>query len=794
MKFSESWLREWVDSDLSTEALVKVLTMAGLEIDGDEPVAASFEGVVVAEVRDVAQHPDADKLRVCQVFDGEATLQVVCGAANVRPGLKVPFARIGAVLGADFRIRKAKLRGVESNGMLCSAEELGMAESADGLLELPADAPTGLDIRNYLQLDDRTIEVDLTPNRGDCLGIAGLARELAALTGKVAIPPEMPAVPARIEDSFPVDIEAPADCPVYLGRVIRNINPEVDTPLWMQEKLRRSGLRSIDPVVDVTNYVMLELGQPMHAFDLDQLQGGIRVRRALAGETLQLLDGKELTLDDDTLVIADHKRALAMAGIMGGKESGVGPLTRNIFLECAGFAPLAIAGRARRHGLHTDSSHRYERGVDPCLQARAIERATALLLAISGGEPGPVIEGRGQGCEARCVRLRRERIAALLGMSFDDDEVVAILQRLGLVLAESGEGYWIFEVPSWRYDLGIEADLIEELARVKGYEHVPVSAPRMPLRLRPAPETRLPLRRVRHALADLGYQEVVTYSFVDAELDEVLRHDKSAANAAPLELANPISRDMAVMRSTLWPGLVKTLKHNQNRQQSRLRLFETGLSFNRNNNDIEQSLKIASLVWGAQLPEQWGQAERPADFFDLKGDVEALLDLTHAADQFRFVEATHPALQPGMTARIERGGELAGWIGALHPRICQAIDIPGKVFLMELDFAILSGMRVPAVTEVSRFPAVRRDLALVVDEGVAASALLEVLQRTGGESLLEVGFFDLYQGDSIGKGKKSLALSLTFQHPTRTLSDSDINPIIDSCIKTLHDEFKAELR
>lgn len=801
MKISERWLREWVDHGKSAEELVHLLTMAGLEVDASEPAAAPCEGVVVAEVLSVSAHPDADKLRVCEVDDGSTTVQVVCGAANVRPGLRVPFARVGAVLGLDFRIKKAKLRGVESNGMLCSAEELGLAESSEGLLELPAAAPLGADIRDYLQLDDTLIEVDLTPNRGDCLGIAGLAREVAVLTGKRTTPVASVAIPGQGEAGMAVHIEAADACPRYLGRVIRNINPEVDTPLWMQEKLRRCGLRSIDPVVDVTNFVLLELGQPMHAFDLDKLEGDIRVRFAGKGEELELLDGKTLKLDDDILVIADQSKALAMAGVMGGKFSSVGPLTRNIFLECAFFAPLAIAGRARRFGMHTDSSHRYERGVDYCLQQQAMERATALLLEIVGGEPGPVVEALGTLPQPVQVRLRAARIETLLGMALAGDEVLSILESLGLRLCASDSDSWTFAVPSWRFDISIEADLIEELARVHGYDQLPVTAPRMPLHLKPTTEQALSLRRARHCLADLGYQEVVTYSFVDAELDAVLKQAEEQPGAA-LALANPISSEMAVMRSSLWPGLIKTLKHNQNRQQNRLRLFETGLSFSNKNNTIEQKPKVACLIWGEHSPEQWSQDSRAADFFDLKGDLELLLGLTHCSDEFRFVAAEHPALQPGVTARIERRGgqggephwEELGWIGALHPRICQAIDITGKVFLAEVDFELLRQARIARVTDVSRFPTVGRDLALVLAEDVAAAAVLDCVRESCGESLLEVGIFDLYQGDTIEKGKKSLALGLTFQHPTRTLSDNDINPIIDSCIKTLHDKFKAELR
>ncbi|HWK53105.1 MAG TPA: phenylalanine--tRNA ligase subunit beta [Hyphomicrobiales bacterium] len=790
MKISERWLREWVDPAIDTDELVKRVTMAGLEVDGIEIACGPFTDVVVAEVLVREQHPDADKLSLCQVSDGAQTCQIVCGALNVRAGLKVPLARIGAELGGGLKIKKAKLRGVESFGMLCSAEELGMAEGAEGLLELPADAPLGVNVREYLGLDDALIEVDLTPNRGDCLSIAGLAREVGVLTRTPVTPPVIDAVPATVPDSLPVELLQPDACPRYLGRVIRRIDQNVETPLWMQEKLRRCGLRSIDPVVDVTNYVLLELGQPMHAFDLDKLEGGIRVRLAQQGETLTLLDGKDVTLDSETLVIADHAKAVAMAGIMGGKHSAVGASTQDIFLESAFFSPLAIAGRARRYGLHTDASHRYERGVDYDLPRRAIERATALLLSIVGGEAGPITAAEAALPIVTPVTLRRERVTRLLGFCPEQEEVVDILQRLGFTQAGQGGDPSNWNVPSWRFDVSLEADLIEELARVHGYDQLPVRAPLTRLSLQPRPEGVLDASLLRRLQVSLGYQEVVTYSFVDAELDAALAH----APTPPVALANPISQDMGVMRSSLWPGLIKTLKHNQNRQQERCRLFEIGLSFVRNNKELEQKIKVGSLIWGAALPEQWASVERSVDFFDLKGDVEALLGLTHAAGEFRFEPATHPALQPGQTARIERNGQALGWIGALHPQLLQVLDIPGKAFLMELDFALLREAALPVAVELSRFPSVRRDLAFVLDRDVPVSALEQTLREVAGSELKDLILFDLFAGQNIEKGKKSLALGLTFQHASRTLMDLEINPIIDSCIKALQAKFNAELR
>jgi len=790
MKISERWLREWVDPELSTEQLLHKLTMAGLEVDGAEAAGGSFTGVVVGQVLDVEPHPAADKLQICRVSDGNSSFQVVCGARNVRQGMKVPFAMIGARLDADFVIKSAKLRGVESHGMLCSAAELGMVEEAEGLLELPAKAPLGGDVRDFLQLEDTLIEVDLTPNRGDCLSIAGLAREVAVLTRATLNKPVFAPIPAAVVDQLPITLQSPEACPRYLGRVIRDINPDAETPLWMQEKLRRGGLRCIDPVVDVTNFVLLELGQPLHAFDLAKLEGGIHVRHAVAGEKLLLLDGKEVQLNPDTLVIADERKALAMAGVMGGKESAVGPRTQDIFLESAFFSPLAIAGRARRYGMHTDAAHRYERGVDFNLAPLAMERATALLLDIVGGKPGPVVESRGALPEVAPVLLRRQRLEQLLGIALPQQEILDILASLGLNLLSEVAGDWVFAVPSWRFDISIEVDLIEEVARVYGYDRLPVRGQSGSLSLQSQPETELSLRSVRNLLCGLAYQEVVTYSFVPPDLNAAL----GAVAEESLTLANPISQDMSSMRTSLWPGLLKTLVHNQNRQQGRARLFEAGLVFSLKNKKIEQNIKVGCLLCGSYLPEQWGSSVREVDFFDLKGDAELVLGLSHAAEQFRFEAASHEALQPGQSARILRAGVVVGWIGALHPALLQALDIKGKVFLLELDFASIREARLTTVSELSRFPAVRRDLALVLNQEVTAEAVQELLKEVAGAELQELHIFDLYQGASVENGKKSLALGLTFQHPSRTLTDLEINPIIDSCIKALEAKFNAELR
>ncbi len=794
MIFSEQWLREWVNPPLTTQNLMDQLTMAGLEIDGCEPVAAEFSGVVVAEVRQVEPHPDADKLRVCQVFDGTSTLQVVCGASNVRAGMRVPFATVGARLAGKsgdqvITIKQARLRGVESSGMLCSAQELGIADSADGLLELPVDAPLGRDIRDYLHLDDVSLELDLTPNRGDCLGIVGVAREIAALNGLTVNQPVIDAVPATIPDSFPVSIEASAQCPRYLGRVVRGVNPAAPTPLWMAERLRRSGLRCIDAVVDVTNYVLLELGQPMHAFDLARLNKQICVRLARDGEKLVLLDGKEITLSADVLVIADDDRALAMAGVMGGGESGVGAQTRDVFLECAFFSPLAIAGRARRYGLHTDASHRYERGVDFELQARAMERATALLLQIAGGQAGPVRESLGRLPQAPVVTLQFAKLARVLGLQIEPAQICAILERLGVSIVEQNELGITASIPSFRFDLSLDVDLIEEIARVHGYNNLPKTRARSPMALGSSTEIRSEPGRIKDRLASLGYQEVITYSFVDPQLQS-----RIIPSVDGIALQNPISADMSVMRTSMWPGLLNTLIHNTNRQQERVRIFETGLIFQRIDGKTVQPAKIGGLIFGKVQPQLWSSDGRDADYFDLKGDVESILDLSPGLGPLSFAPETHPALHPGQSAAIHANGKKIGIMGALSPLLQREFGFSKKIYLFELDIESILESRVPRMRELSRFPEVGRDLAVVISVDVSSEQIVACIRDIAGPLLVDLRIFDVYQGDAIEKNKKSIALGLTLQHPSRTLGDDDINGIIDSCVKELQAKFNAKLR
>jgi phenylalanyl-tRNA synthetase beta chain len=791
MKFSEQWLRGWVSPQASRDELVARLSMAGLEVDSVTLAAGEFSGVIVGEVLATEQHPDADKLRVCQVSDGSETFQVVCGAPNVRPGLKIPFAKIGALLPGDFKIKKAKLRGVESNGMLCSQSELQVGEGNDGLMELPDDAPTGQDFRVYLELDDASIEVDLTPNRGDCLSLAGLAREVGALYAAPVTRPSIAAVAAVNDEVRPVEVLAPAACPRFLGRVVRNVDLSKTTPLWMVERLRRSEVRSIDAAVDITNYVMIELGQPMHAYDLAEINGGIRVRMAEEGEKITLLDGQEVALRGDTLVIADHARLLGIAGVMGGENSGVTAKTRDVFLEAAFFEPISVAGKARSYGLHTDASHRFERGVDSNLAREAMERATALLLDIAGGEPGPIIECVSEQHlpQIAPITLRAERVSQMLGLELGAAEIETLLTGLGLRVTTSGQGQWSVEVPSHRFDISLEVDLIEELARLYGYNRLPVRYPQARLAPQASPEARSDLPALRRLLVARGYQEAITYSFIDPKLFELF-----SPGVEPLLLANPISADMAAMRSSLWPGLVKALQHNLNRQQDRVRLFESGLRFVGQLEGLKQEPMLAGVVCGSRLPEGWAQGRETVDFFDVKADVEAVLGFAGALDAFTFVPGQHPALHPGQTARIERDGQEVGYLGALHPELVKSLGLDRAVFVFELVLAEVSEGRLPKFQELSRFPEVRRDLALLADRDVAASSVLAVIRENAGEWLTDLRLFDVYQGKGIDPHRKSLAVGLTWQHPSRTLNDDEVNATTQTILTSLEQRLNATLR
>ncbi|WP_160153304.1 phenylalanine--tRNA ligase subunit beta [Microbulbifer sp. ALW1] len=794
MKFSNAWLREWVNPDLTAQQLADQITMAGLEVDSVEPVAGEFSGVVVGEIVACEQHPDADKLRVCQVKGHpEGDMQVVCGAPNARVGIKIPFALVGAKLPGDFKIKKAKLRGVESFGMLCAQTELELGDDSDGIWELPADAPTGTDLREFLNLNDSIIEVDLTPNRSDCLGVAGIAREVGVLNRCAVQAPAIEPVAPVIDDSLQVSLLAEEACPRYVGRVIRNIDITTTTPLWMQERLRRSGVRTIDPVVDVTNYVLLELGQPMHAFDLAKLSGGIKVRMAEQGEKLTLLDEQEVELKSDTLVIADEKSALAIAGVMGGLDSSVTENTKDIFLESAFFSPLAIAGKARSYGLHTDSSHRFERGVDYRLQEKAIERATQLLLDIVGGEPGPVhLREVTEAMPAeRRITLRRNRVKTGLGIDMADNEIVEIITRLGLEkLSETDEG-WTFLVPSFRFDIAIESDLLEELARVYGYNRIPSISFNAALDIVPRAEAEVAQNRLEQTLLSRGYQEAITFSFIDRDTSA-----KFSPDVEPVALQNPISAELSVMRTTLMAGLVKTLQYNLNRQQDRLRLFETGLRFvpGKEGEELKQERMIAGLIYGTRQPEGWTGSKDLVDFYDIKADVEALLEHYDAQGEFTFAPAKHPALHPGQCAAVLRKGTQVGVIGALHPELQKTFDLPKSAFLFELSLDGLGQAVIPAFAPLSKFPEVRRDLAILADVETPVGELAETAVEAAGEYLTDFNIFDVYQGKGIDFNRKSVAMGLTFQHPSRTLNDEEINASVEAVVSQLEQKYNASLR
>lgn len=791
MRFSEQWLREWVNPSITREELAEQLTMAGLEVDAIEPVAAKFDQVVVGEVLSLEKHPDADKLRVCQVNVGDKQpLIIVCGAANVHAGMKAPTALVGASLPGGLKIKKSKLRGVESHGMLCSAAELGLAESAEGLLPLPDDAPVGQSIREHLQLDDVSIELGLTPNRGDCLGIEGIAREVAVLNRLAFQGPAIDEVKAHIKDVLPIKLTATSDCPQYCGRVIKGINPQATTPLWLQERLRRSGLRSLSPVVDVTNYVLLELGQPLHAFDLNRLEGGIEVRHARAGEQLHLLDGQTVDLQPGTLVIADHRKPLAMAGIMGGEESAVHTDTTDIFLESAWFNPLAIAGKARAYGLHTDSSHRFERGVSSALQRRALERATALLLDIVGGQPGPLIQETiaKEMPTVAPVPLREARIEHVLGVQLPAKDISDILTRLGMQLTPVKAG-WEVTPPAFRFDIRIEEDLIEEVARIYGYNKLTLEQPRTAMAIQPLPEARLGLRRIREAMVDLGYQEAVTYSFVDPKLQRILDPDGQA-----IPLANPISSEMSVMRTNLWAGLVQAAQYNLHRQQNRLLLFECGLKFVQQASDLQQKMMLAGLLTGSAFPEQWSASKRAVDFYDAKGHLEQVFAITGCFESFFFQAAEHPALHPGQSARIYRDSTPVGWLGAIHPRVAKVLNLDHTMYLFEIFTDSLQAGRLPHFEAVSKYPAIRRDLAIVVDMQVTARNVRDCIQKSAPQTLKKIELFDMYTGEGIDSGRKSLALGLTLQDLSRTLTDTEVDSAVQRIIENLRNELGANPR
>jgi len=787
MRISLHWLRDWVSTGDDIPALAHALTMAGLEIEGIDRAGPALSGVIVGEVRSITKHPDAEKLNVCSVFDGREELQIVCGAPNVRVGMKAPLAMIGATLPNGTKIKQAKLRGFESFGMLCSARELGLSEETSGLFDLPPELATGEDLVKALALDDTVFEVNLTPNRGDCMSVLGVAREVAAARKVPLTSPSAALVATSIADTFPVVLEAPQGCPKFVARVIRGIDGRASSPLWMQERLRRAGLRPISAVVDVTNYVMLELGQPMHAYDLARLSESIVVRFARNGETLKLLDGRTIELTPDVLVIADQQRPLGLAGVMGGEESGIAAGTSDVLLEVAYFDPDTIAGRGRRYGLVTDASQRFERGVDPQLQERAIERATQLLIECAGGQAGPVVvtgDAKPSWNDSP-IRVRHERVQKVLGVSIPAATIAELLQRLGMRL-DGGPTEWLVTPPSWRFDIRIEEDLIEEVARLYGFDNIPEQGARITQSLGAWTERQVRNERAADLLVDRGYQEAITYTFTDAAWQRILFPDE------PLPLKNPISAELGVMRLSLWPGLLQAVRENQRRQQPRVRLFEIGRRFGAH--DGAESEVVAGVVSGSALAEQWGVESQAVDFFDVKADVEALLALTGEADQFRFTPDKHPALHPGQSAKIWRGDRAIGWLGAIHPEHARRMDLTYPIFLFEIEVAPGLAVELPEYHEISKYPAIRRDIAVIVDEGTPAEALLGTTRSSAGELLKDVSVLSVYAGRQIEKGKKSIALGLQLQDTSRTLTDQEADAIVARVVEHLARQHAAVIR
>lgn len=787
MRISLQWLAEWADTGNDVRGLAHALTMVGLEVEGVHAAAPPLANVVVGEVKAVTRHPDAEKLNVCRVWNGREELQIVCGAPNVRVGMKAPLALIGAKLPNGMEIKQAKLRGVDSSGMLCSARELGLSEDAAGLFDLPAVLPAGQDLVAALGLNDTIFEVNLTPNRGDCMSVVGVAREVAALRKQPLHPLAMKPVEPKSTERFPVRLEGGAGCPKFVSRVIRGIRPQAKSPFWMQERLRRAGLRPISAVVDVTNYVMLELGQPLHAYDLDKLNGSIIVRFARAGETLKMLDGRVVELAPDILMIADERTLLGMAGVMGGEDSGISDGTVNVLLEGAFFTPSVVAGRGRRFGLITDASQRFERGVDPELQERAIERATELLLECAGGAAGPIeVTRAAESYPARsAIRVRHQRVQHVLGAPLAADPVADCLVRLGMKV-EGAAPVWSVTPPSWRFDVSIEEDLIEEVARLYGFDNIPEQNEIAAHRMQPWTETRAHNERAADLLVDRGYQEAITYSFTEPALQALLLPGPAFA------LANPISAELAVMRLSLWPGLLQALGSNQRRQQQRARLFEIGRRYA--GADGAETEVVAGVVAGSALPEQWGIEATKVDFFDVKADVEALLALTGMSAQFRFVAEHHAALHPGQSARIWRGDRAIGWLGALHPEHSRRLDLTYPVFVFEVETQSGLSRDIAVFAEISRYPAIRRDIAVIVDEALPAQTLLDTVRDAAGALMQDLTVLSVYRGRQFEKGKKSIALGLQLQDTSRTLTDSEADAIVARVIEQLTLKLNATIR
>ena len=791
MNISETWLRSFVNPDISSKELAEQLTMAGLEVGSVTPAAPEFTNVVTGKVVSCERHPNAEKLSLCRVdVADEEPLSIVCGAPNVREGLTVAVAKTGARLPGGLKIRRTKLRGEVSEGMICSARELGLGDEHDGILELPEIGDIGTDFRNALDLDDQVLELELTPNRGDCLGVYGVAREVAAINGLRFEAPHAVPIAATIDDKINVHLESPVDCSLFAGRVIKNLNPAAETPLWMCERLRRAGLRAIHPVVDITNYVMLESGKPMHGFDLATMRGDVRARRAKQGEKLTLLDGREIELTTEHLVIADDGGPRALAGIMGGVDSGVVDTTTDVFLESAFFNPLTIAGKARAFGLHTDASHRFERGVDPSLCVDSIERATELILDICGGQPGPVVvaEASDQLPVSPVIDLTQSQLEKIVGRPYDKTSVTAILDNLGLEVTETDVG-WQARVPSYRFDLSIAEDLVEEIARIDGYDQIEAKPAFANLNMAPASETRVPLNRARDVLISRGYREAITYSFIDPKW-----HTRLFPEIDALALENPISADLAVMRTSTLPGLLMAAKNNQSRQRKRVRLFETGLRFIPQGDEIKQESVIGVVACGPRYPEQWGRDDAEVDFFDLKNDIEAVMSLGGEGRSIEFVAKHNPVFHPGQTAQVLIDGRHAGWIGQLHPQNAADLEFDGAIMCAELLLDVALEAAIPAFRPISRYPEVRRDLSFIVDEAVSIEQVESAVASTGLAILKQTRVFDIYRGKGIEAGTKSIALGLILQDSSRTLTDVDADEAVAAVTTSLKQNLQAKIR
>ena len=791
MKFPESWLRTLVNPPISSSELAHSLTMVGLEVEAIESAAPDFNKVVVAEILSVNKHPDADRLNICQVSVGKSIdkepLQIVCGASNVCVGAKVPCALIGAHL-PHMVIKRAKVRGIESFGMLCSSNELGITEEAEGLLLLPKDAPTGEDFRNYYDLDDKLFTLKLTPNRADCLGLSGIAREVAAISSEKLILPEIDLVKNKNSDTLTVCIDEPDACPLYCGRVIRDINLEASTPIWMTRRLERSGVRPINAVVDVTNYVMLEIGQPLHAFNLakitDEFSGIIHVRYANSGEKLKLLNGEEILLQPDMLLIADEVKPLALAGIMGGNESKVEHGATDLFLESAFFTPKVIAGKHIQLGISSDSAHRFERGVDFGATRVAMERATGLIIDICGGYPGPITEIKGELPQRRSIILREKRVRRILGIELEKDKIAEILQRLQFDFSVKNTVFHVTP-PTYRFDLAIEEDLIEEIARIYGYDNIPASLPNVSLSILPDAEAVKTSMQLRRICVGRDYQEVTNYAFVDAKWEKIYSN-----NSSPVLLKNPISSQLNAMRSNLIGGLISNLQFNLNRKQTRVRIFEVGSCFLKEGSCYEQSEKIAGLCYGHIVAEQWGSPERDVDFYDVKSDVEALF----WPEIINFEIAAHPALHPGKSSQILIGGKIAGWLGELHPKLQQKLALPKPVILFELDLDTLTQRSLPKAEKIPKYPSVRRDIAVIVADNISVHSLLQSMKALNSPIIVEIALFDIYRGNGVENGKKSLAFRVLLQDTKKTLTDEEADLVTKKLIKILENEFEAKLR